>query len=195
MNWAAQPTDKRRFREERVFQAHVALYSEQSCFFALLEQQSNDVDPARWIPRGEQHSSGTLKKFSSIEQPSKSTTHLLRNLRQLLMYFYQLQQKSFLRIAFSTLALAKLFCATRIHIMSQDDVGANFAHTFLRHPRLRHMRWLLQGPPTITRRGIVFRSGRNAKARCGKKGLRPIIHQLARFSLQAQTAKQQDDHF
>ena len=50
-------------------------------------------------------------------------------------------------------------------------------------------------PPTITRWGMVWWSGRNAKARCGKKGLPPIIHQLARFSLQAQTAKQQDDHF
>ena len=50
-------------------------------------------------------------------------------------------------------------------------------------------------PLTITRWGIVLWSGGNAKARCGKKGLRPIIHQLARFSLQAQTAKQQDDHF
>ena len=74
--------------------------------------------------------------------------------------------------------------------MSWDDVGPNFAPTFLQHLRQRHMRWLLQDPPTITRWGMVY-----AKARCGKKGLRPIIHQLARLSLQAQTAKQQDDHF
>ena len=33
------------------------------------------------------------------------------------------------------------------------------------------------------------------KSALRQKSLRPIIHQLARFSLQAQTAKQQDDHF